>query len=146
MPIPKDRGRHGYDWKEVSEEVAVYTGDKSLVQQHLKDEVDINTIVRRYGITAGMPFGPDGGMYGDFTGITDFQSAVDLVKDTETRFMRLPAELREKFRNDPGALVQFAQNSSPEEFDAIFANPGPPPEPAISQPVSVPAVAPAFVP
>lgn len=146
MPIPKDRGRHGYDWKEVSEEVAVYTGDKSLVQQHFKDEMDINTIVRRYGITAGMPFGRDGGMYGDFTGITDFQSAVDLVRDTEIRFMRLPAEVREKFRNNPGEMVRFAQSSSPEDFEAIFNKPGPPPETAISQPIAVPPIAPAIVP
>lgn len=121
-----------YDPKEVSEDVSVDTGSESLVQQHFKDEVDINTIVRRYGITAGMPFGPDGGMYGDFTGIVDYESALELVKDTQSRFMRLPAEMREKFGNNPGALVRFAQENTPEEFEAAFRPPDvKPAEPAV---------------
>lgn len=138
MPIPTNRGRLGYDAKEVSDEVSVYTGDKSLVQQHFKDEVDVNTIVRRFGITAGMPFGPDGGMYGDFTGIVDYESAVALIKDTESRFMRIPAELREKFNNNPGMLVRFAQDSSAEEFEAFFR----PAEPGPVVPVVAPVVSP----
>lgn len=120
MPIPANVGRLDYDWAEVSDEYAKNTGSESLVQQHFKDEVDINSIVRRYGITAGMPVRADGAMYGDFTGISDYESAVALVESTRDRFMRLPAELREKFGNSPGALVQFAQNSTEEEFDAVF--------------------------
>lgn len=144
--IPTTAGRLEYDWKEVSNETALETGSDTLVQQSFKEEVDINTIVRRFGITGNMPFGRDGGMYGDFTGITDFQSAVDLVNDTQTRFMTLPAQLREKFSNDPAAIVRFAQSSSKEEFDALFNNPGPPAQPAISAPVAIPNVATTVVP
>lgn len=115
-----------YDPRAVSDAAATDTGSETLVQQHFKEEVDVNTIVRRYGITAGTPFGPDGGMYGDFTGITDYESAVALVRDTEARFMRLPAEARERFGNNPGQLVAFAQASSPEEFEAALAPPVPP--------------------
>lgn len=136
--IPRNRGRGAYEWKEVSDVTSVDTGQTTLVQQHFKDEVDINTIVRRYGITAGLPFGPDGGMYGDFTGITDFDSAVALIKDTEDRFMRIPAELREKFNNNPGMLVRFAQDSTAEEFDAFFK----PVQPGPVVPVVAPVVAP----
>lgn len=121
--IPKGASLHGYDAKEVSERLAVDTGSQTLVQQHFKDEVDVNTIVRRFGITAGMPFGRDGGMYGDFTGIVDYESAVALVNDTEARFARLPAEIREKFRNNPGELVRFAQENTPEDFEAAFKPP-----------------------
>lgn len=144
--IPTTRGRLAYDWKEVSDETAIDTGPETLVQQSFKDEVDINTITRRFGITATMPFGRDGGMYGDFSGITDFDSAVALVKDTERRFHTLPADLREKFRNNPTNLVRFAQNSTAEEFNAIFNKPGPPAELAVSEPVTVPATIPAIVP
>lgn len=110
-----------YNAKDVSDANSYDTGRETLVQQHFADEVDINTIVRRFGITAGMPFGRDAGMYGDFTGITDFESAVALVDDAEQRFMRLPADLRERFNNNPGELVAFAQRSTQEEFDAAFA-------------------------
>lgn len=136
MPIPTNRGRLGYDWREVSNETAIDTGSETLVQQQFKDEVDINTVVRRYGITAGMPFGPDGGMYGDFSGIVDYESAMALIKDTDARFMRIPAELREKFNNNPGMLVRFAQNSSAEEFEAFFR----PMEPGPVIPVVAPVV------
>lgn len=144
MPIPWNTGRGDYLWKEVSDDSRVDTGSESMVQQHFKDEVDINTVVRRYGITAGMPFGPDGGMYGDFTGIVDYDSAVALIKDTEDRFHRIPAEIREKFNNNPGLLVKFAQDSTAEEFEAFFEPmvPGPviPVVGAVVPPVVAPVV------
>lgn len=126
MPIPVDRGRNDYDWKVVSDENSVDTGSESMVQQSFKEEVDINTIVRRYGITQSLPFGPDGGMYGDFTGIVDYEAAVALIEDTQRRFMALPAEAREKFKNDPQRLIEFAQASTQEEFDAVFRPAGEP--------------------
>lgn len=111
---------HGMTPKEVSDATGMDTGPESMVQEQFRDEVDINAIVRRYGIATGVPVPSAGAMYGDFTGITDFESAVDLVKNTEGRFMALPAEVREKFLNNPGNLVRFASESTPEEFEAVF--------------------------
>jgi len=130
MPIPANKGRGAYDWKDVSDENTVDTGTETYVQQQFQEEVDINTIVRRFGITGALPFGPGSAMYGDFTGITDFESAMELVKSTQERFMALPAELREKFGNNPGKLVKFAQESSEEEFLNTFAARTEPAKPA----------------
>lgn len=116
MPIPAGAGLHGYDYKEVSREAQTDTGSDTLVQQAPAVEMDINNIVRRFGITASMPFGAASGMYGDFTDIVDYESMVDRMARVDRAFESLPAEVRERFGNDPGKLVSFAQSASYEEF------------------------------
>lgn len=119
MPIPKGASLHSYDWKLVSQQAQTDPGEGSLVQQHLKEEADINTIVRRFGITGQMPFGPTGGMYGDFTGFpTDYLAALEVVDRADAAFMSLPAEVRERFHNNPAELVEFANSRSYEDFVA----------------------------
>lgn len=122
--IPAGASLHGYDAKAVSDETGVDTGSDTSVQQAAKDEVDINTIVRRFGITGQMPFGPRGGTYGDFTEVpTDFHSAREILARAEADFMLLPAEIREKFGNDAGRLYDFAQSASEDEFFAATSLP-----------------------
>jgi len=95
-------------------------GGVVLTQQHPKEEVDINTIVRRFGLTAEMPFGAAGGFYGDFTGIQDFESALGLVEGAQERFEALPAHVRERFDNDPGKLIAYVQRVSQKEYEDLY--------------------------
>ena len=44
---------------------------------------------------------------GDFTGIGDYQSAMQAVRAAQESFMELPAEVRARFSNDPQALMVF---------------------------------------
>lgn len=97
------------DANERSAMLSLDTGTETKVQQHYADEVDINTIVRRFGISQAAPLGIPGGLFGDFTGITDFADAVDRVERAELAFMELPADIRDRFDNDPGKLIAFAQ-------------------------------------
>jgi len=94
--------------------VVVNTGADSLVQQQFKDEVDINTIVRRFGMSTTPVYVP--GVYGDFTGIVDFESASLAVAKAEEGFMRLPAEARAKFENSPAAFLEYAARVSEAEL------------------------------
>lgn len=114
MSVESARGvlrlMRAYDAAAVSLESAISTGSESLVQQHLADEVDVNTIVRRFGITQARPAGLPGGIFGDFTDVLDYEDAVRKVARAEEGFMTLPAEVRERFGNDPGQLVGFAQS------------------------------------
>lgn len=126
-------GLRGYDAKLVSEMTSIDVSGPSPVQQHLRDEVDINTIVRRYGITGEMPFGNAGGVYGDFTGISDYEGALEMVERAQAGFMTLPPEIRERFQNDPGQLVAFARSVSEDEFSAAM-QPAPPPDVGLSPP------------
>lgn len=83
-----------------------------LTQQQFKEECDINEIVRRFGLTGEMPSDLRMPVSGDFTGVTDFHTAMNLVRQAEEEFMRMPAEVRERFAHDPGKLIAFCEDGS----------------------------------
>jgi len=119
-------------------------GGPVITQQHFADEVDIKTIVARFGLTGVLPQRVAEGVYGDFSGISDYESAVATIARTQERFMTLPAELREKFENDPGELVRFAASHSEAELADFFgegARPLDPPKAAVAgvEPAASPA-------
>lgn len=84
--------------------------EPTRTQQQFKDECDINVIVERFGITGQLPEHVRVPVDGDFTGVTDFQSALNLVMEAERAFMEFPANVRERFQNDPGQLVAFVSD------------------------------------
>jgi len=90
------------------------TGRDTYVQQQFKEDADINNIIRRFGI-GQLPVVHEG-VYGDFTGITDYRSAVAAVARAEEGFMRLPAEARDRFGNDPGKFLEYAEQVSEAEL------------------------------
>jgi len=126
-----------FDPREHSRETALRTGSESRVQQHLKDEVDVNTIVRRFGLTGGAPAPSAAGVYGDFTGIEDYESALGVIERARERFEALPPEVRQRFHS-PGELLEVVGELSQEEFEAEYMPPAPPVVPAPAAPV-VPA-------
>lgn len=134
----------GYDAAEVSRDTATVGGGPSQVQQHFAEEVDINTIMRRFGVTRQLPSGQEGGFYGDFTGISDYQSALEAVQRAQDGFMALPAEVREKFRNDPGMYLDHVDSLTDEELasDLKPAVVVPPAQPAAAAPSSPAPAAP----
>lgn len=121
----------GMSAADVSDMFAVDTGDETMVQQSFKDEVDVNTILRRFG--AGLPMwrvGSPQGFYADFREVHDYDSAVRKVQVVHDEFMKLPADMREKFGNDPGKLVDAVSGMTQEEFEAMM------------KPITVPEVVP----
>lgn len=92
----------------------VNTGEESLVQQQFADEVDINTIIRRFGLGGAPAYAP--GVYGDFTGVTDYWSAREAVERAEAGFMQLPAEARDKFDNDAGKFLMYAESVTEDDM------------------------------
>lgn len=126
--MPRFRSGRDTDRIPRQERFQIFTGEDTIVQQHMKDEVDVNTIVRRFGITGDMPFGVAAGVYGDFTEVTDFASAKERVEKVRDGFMKLPADIRERFGNDPGAMVDFVQERGEDEFASLFKAPPREPE------------------
>jgi len=122
-------GLHGYDWKEVSDEYRTWPSGPMLTQQQFAEDADINTIVRRFGLTHSLPSAVASGVYGDFTGISDFDSAVKMIEKARSSFLQLPPEVRDKFENNPGRLVEYVESHTPEEWEAL-----------VKPPVVVPAV------
>jgi len=83
---------------------------KSRVEQQHRDECNINTIMRKMHAQGILPHFKQGGNFGDFTSYTHFHDMQNRIADAHEDFMRLPSELRYKFDNDPGKLVQFLEN------------------------------------
>lgn len=64
----------------------------------------VENILRGHGVgvRAGTP------LFGDFTATpADFQGAVDLLDRTQAAFDELPSAVRDRFGNDPAALLSF---------------------------------------
>ena len=110
--LPFVRNPYNYDMALVSQETGLYCEDPSLAQQHMRDECDINMIVERFGVTGQLPVKAIEPSYGDFSGVTDYHTALNKIKAAEAEFMALPAKLRAKFDHDPNALLNFLENEA----------------------------------
>jgi phage internal scaffolding protein len=90
----------------------------SLTVQSEKDFCDVNHIMSRYhrdGIIEHVRTVK--GRYGDFTEVTDYQTALNVVHDASDMFMSLPSSIRSKFDNDPHLFLEFATN--PDNLDEL---------------------------
>ena len=115
IKLPFLRTPYNYDTNVASDESGVACEEPSLAQQHFKDECDINTILRQFNVTGLLPQSPLSPRYGDFTGIVDYQSALNAVMAAEDGFMTLPADTRAMFGNDPEQLINFLDNPANKE-------------------------------
>lgn len=120
MPKTRFSYRHQYDDARDAEErenTDIHCLDHSLTQQHFKDDVDLNCIVKRYGITDGAipPAPADPRYYGDFSDAVDFREAMDRINEAQQRFSELPADLRSRFHNDPVLLHDWVSDPANQE-------------------------------
>lgn len=97
------------------EEESINTGldcsvEPSLTKQSFLEEVDINTLVDRFRLNGELPVGVRPPTYGDFTGVSDFKSAMDAANSAMESFMQMPADIRARFANDPQKFVEFCSN------------------------------------
>lgn len=76
---------------------------KSLTHQSEHDRSEINRIVKK-GI---IPPDPNQLQFGDFSGGEDFREIQNRIIEVNRSFDSLPAETREKFRNDPSEMLDF---------------------------------------
>lgn len=119
--IPRNASLHDYDTGAVSDRTGTWNdGEGVQVQQHMRDEVDINTIMHRF-MGSGMLPQLREGVYADFSGVEDYWSALERVEQVDRNFMDLSAEVRERFDNDPGKLWEYIQNHTQAEFEAYVA-------------------------
>lgn len=100
-----------YDPDQASEESGLRCDPaEGVTQQQFAEEVDINNIVRRFGLTGEIPSTNNMPRSGDFTGVVDFHTAMEMIRKAEEAFMEFPAELRHKFHHDPQELMQFLED------------------------------------
>ena len=105
------RSAFNYDMMEASDAAGLKCDPaEGRAQQQFKEECDINEIVRRFGITGEFPQDFKAPVSGDFTGVVDFQTAMNAVVAAEREFMSLPGELRARFDNSPQKLMHFMED------------------------------------
>lgn len=112
------RALYGYDGDKASVETGLVCKDRSLTIQEQADEADINVIWDRYVKTGAMPEVRMPPQFGDFeTEVSDYHSALELIRAADASFMSLPATVRSEFDNDAGKFVAFA--SDPANMEAL---------------------------
>lgn len=109
------RSRFNYDAREVSKKSALHCYLDSRAVQDAADEADINTIVRKFGVTGKIPVLPIQPQYGDFNTVASFHEAMNLIAETNELFDSQPATIRDKFANNPQNMIDFLEN--PDNID-----------------------------
>lgn len=114
--------------------VQTINNEPSMAQEHFKDEVDINNIMKKYqkvGISYNHLPQSSKGLYGDFTAVKTFEQAHQAILDTEKNFSTLPSQIRKRFDNNPQQLINFLNDKqNRDEAIQLGLIPKPPtPEP-----------------
>ena len=85
----------------------------SMTQAQFQDECDINRIMDRY-MRTGCLSDPmqqrKPGTYGDFSQLGDYMENMNKVVEAREMFESLPSRIRERFGNNPGAMIDFVMN------------------------------------
>ncbi len=91
-----------------------FTHAKRLTKQSFKNDADINTIMKKY-VKTGM-LSPEGlanrqAVFADVSEIGDFQQCQNRVLAAKAAFMTLSPEIRTRFNNNPGELLDFCADA-----------------------------------
>lgn len=93
-----------------------YSATESRTKQSFKDECDVNNIMAKYKKTGILPQvikkNPE---YGDFSNPVDFLESMDTVAKAQQQFEGLPAQMRERFENDPYKFLEFCSKKENRE-------------------------------
>lgn len=91
----------------------------SLTRQEFADECDINVLMAQYEKTGVINHFSNGTpQYMDITEMPDdLMGSLRVMKEAETAFMRLNAQVRKEFDNDPIQFVDFA--TDPNNLDQL---------------------------
>ena len=102
--------RRPYDGERVR--VTAPEDPVSMTKQSHKEECDINNIVDSFQSTGVVThLNRHQPQYGAIDG-TDFKTAMDIVTGAQSMFNELPSGVRNRFKNDPAAFLDFV--SDPE--------------------------------
>lgn len=101
----------------MSDETGLACLDESLADQSSREEADINTLVRRFGIGELPVRDVRAPWYGDFTGLKSPHEMAQALVEAQAVFMQMPAKVRAEFDNDPHRFVDFC--SKDENYDRM---------------------------
>lgn len=122
-------------------------GDLGFTVQADADDADINKVIARYNKSGQLPPVRNGEpFYGDVSDIGDLQESLIRVQAADNLFMQYPAEVRERFDNNPVKMIEFLgdekNRKEAEELGLVVRRE---PQPQVGTPAS-PAVPPVGAP
>jgi phage internal scaffolding protein len=98
------------------ERVGFETEGESLTQQHFSQEHEINNIIAyhdRTGIIKNVQQGV--AQYGDYSEVNEYRESLDMIREADENFMKLPSNIRRRFNNNAGDFFEFATNPENQE-------------------------------
>lgn len=107
---PEIRQPGMYDPIKAADDCCIPDFGPTKTQQSQAEDADINTIVRRFGLTGKLPDDIRTPTYADYDQVDDFHTAMNAVTAAHSQFMRMPAEIRGRFDNDPQKFVEFCED------------------------------------
>lgn len=125
---------------------------ESRTKQSFQAECDINNILAKYAKTGLIDHvKKHGGYYGDLPLSNDFQTNLHAIMEAQASFDSLPANIRDRFQNDPARFLAFVEDpENGEEMVALGLRENSPstasPEASTGAPVSSPAEGPPTAP
>lgn len=99
--------------------------EPTMTQQQFAEECDLNNIVdhnfrlkdpsflTKLQLSSGSV--KQEPIYGDFTEVSDYQSALNIVNNARMQFETLPSTIRDRFSNNPQKLLEFCND--PNNYD-----------------------------
>lgn len=83
--------------------------DKSMTQQNLGNETNINRIMEKYERTKLVThLNERQGQYGDFSEVYTYQEALNKIEEAKAMFFDLSSSVRKAFQNDPNVFAEEA--------------------------------------
>lgn len=90
-------------------------------QQQFKDSSDINTVIKKYRMNGILSTGFQGQHvcnFGDFSnGPISFHEMKNVITKVTQEFMTLDPFIRDRFKNDPGELINFLNSNDPTDIE-----------------------------
>lgn len=87
---------------------------ESKTDQSFKNECDINFLWNKYSNLGGLPLPQKEPVFADVTALS-YRNSQDLINEINSSFDGLSSEVRAKFKNDPGELLEFLGNEKNRE-------------------------------
>lgn len=106
----------------------------SMTRQSEMEACDIHNILKQFSQQGFEQLVRDNaarGQYADLTSLPDYQEALEIVLKSQEAFAALPAQVRDRFQNDPARFVDFLANPANQDEAVRLGLAEPPaPEPA----------------
>lgn len=87
-----------------------FEGDPGMTDQSQTEDCDVNKIVDRFMKTGVLPGVDVERVYGDFSAVTDYHQAMNVISHAQQQFEGLDAKVRKRFGNDPAEFLAFCND------------------------------------